>query len=134
MFFIDAKSQGLPLKIRDKKSIDIEVKNSFINSAMKIFSGSYDSAVRINWKRTGDLENRLISIPQNFLDFNYAALECWYNDEQIKLLTDPKFKNTYISTREFEYRLWALDYCTCPQMENLDDELLNIYISNCKLP
>lgn len=130
MFFIDAKSQGLSLKIRENKSIDVEVKDSFINTEMKLFSGSYDSAGRISWKKSGDLENRLISIPLNLLNFNYGAWECWYNEEQIKLLTNPKFKNTYIATREFEYRARVLDYCTCPQMEDLDDELLNIYTSN----
>lgn len=130
MFFIDAKNQGLPLKVRENKSIDVEVKDSFINNEMKVFSGGYDSAGRISWKKSGDLEDRLISIPLNLLNFNYGAWECWYSEEQIKFLTDPKFKNTYISTREFDYKARVLDYGTCPQMKDLDDKLLDIYTSN----
>ncbi len=131
MIFIDALSKGESLQIRPGKSIVMKMsgQRSFINA--KVFTGEFNEDGNMNWKKVSGMETDLIPFPIDLLDFNNGAWECWYSEEQLRLLQDTKFKNTYIHTTEFESRMHIFNYyATCPQMNDLDDEIIKIYTDN----
>ncbi|WP_420575633.1 hypothetical protein [Ekhidna sp.] len=131
MIYINASSSGQPLAIKKGNSILVDLQESFPFRDAQIFMGTFDDQEKINWEAPSNLSSEFFSIPIELLEFNYGAWECWYNEDQIKYLKGDKFQNTYMSTREFEYRMNVFNmYSTCPQMNNLDDEIIDIYASN----
>lgn len=133
MFFIDAKENSESLAVSEGKSIYVEVKSNFKDSQMKIFHGEFDDKGKIDWTRTGNLENNLIPIPLNLLNFK-SGWECFLSDNQISSITKPEFENTYIATREFEQRARVLNFASCEQYKDLSQHLLDIYTSNISKP
>lgn len=134
MFFIDAKEDNKPLAIAEDKSLYIEVESNYKDPQMKIFDGSFDKNGKIDWTTTGNLENNLIPIPLSLVNFHKCDFECGFSIEQTKYLSNQKFENTYIATREFEERCCAMSYATCPQSNNLSQKFLDIYTSNINQP
>lgn len=134
MFFIDAKENNKSLTIAEGKSIYVEVRANFKDPQMKIFDGRFDENGRINWTQTGNLENNLIPIPLNLVNFYKCVSECSFSKEQIGHLTNPKFKNTYIATREFEDRCCAMTPATCDWFNGLSQIFLDFYTNNLDKP
>jgi hypothetical protein len=131
MIFIDARSNGESLGISEGKSIVVSMSSQRAFTNAKAFSGEFDKEGYIDWKKVSGMEKDLIPFPIEYLDFNDGAWECWYTEEQLKFLQDSKFKNTFIHTREFERRMHIFNYyATCPQMKDLDDEIIDIYTGN----
>ena len=128
MFFIDAKENNASLKIADGKSIYVEVKANQKDSKMSIFQGSYDKGGNLNWTKSNNLDNNLITLPLNLLNFARGAWECALSKEQVKSLLNPKFENTFIATREFEERVNVLHFVAC--QKGLSQPIIDIYINN----
>jgi len=133
MFFIDAKENNKSLAVAEGKSIYVEVKSNNKDPQMKIFGGKFDDNGKIDWTTTDNLENNLIPIPLNLLNFK-SGWECFLSDKQIKSITKPEFENTYIATREFEQRASVLNFASCEQYKDLSQHLLDIYTSNISKP
>jgi hypothetical protein len=134
MFFIDAKENNKSLAVAEGKSIYVEVKSNYKDPQMKIFDGKFDNKGRIDWTTTGNLENNLIPIPLSLVNFHKCDFECGFSKKQTDDLSNPKFENTYIATREFEDRCCAMMYATCPQSNNLSQKFLDIYTTNIDKP
>lgn len=142
MFFLDAKENGKPLIVAEGKSIYVEVKAAFKIPDMGVFDGEFDNNGKVNWLKRRRLENSLIPIPLDLLKFDgfhYGEDACYLSNNLIKLITKPKFENTFISTREFEERCYFLADCIIAEdesaVESLNEaELLNIYLSNLDKP
>jgi hypothetical protein len=142
MFFLDAKENGKPLNVAEGKSIYVEVKAAFKMPDMEIFDGEFDKDGKVNWSKRRRLENSLIPIPLELLKFDgsyYGEDACYLSKNLIKLITKPKFENTFISTREFEERSYFLANCIVSEDESAvespnEDQLLNIYLSNLDKP
>ncbi len=83
MFFIDAKENNKSLALAEGKSIYVEVKANVKDPQMKIFDGNFDNKGRIDWTQTGKLENNLIPIPLNLVNFHKCYFECDFSKEQI---------------------------------------------------
>lgn len=133
MFFIDAKDNNKSLAVAEGKSIYVEVKSNFKDPQMKIFDGKFDDKGRIDWTTSGNLENSLITIPFNLLNFR-LGWECILSDKQIKEITQPQYENTFIATREFEERASVLNFASCDQYKDLSQRLLEIYFANIDKP
>lgn len=134
MFFIDAKENNKSLVVAEGKSIYVEVKSSYKDPQMKIFDGKFDDKGKIDWAATGNLENNLIPIPLSLINFHKCDSECSFSKKQTDELSNPRFENTYIATREFEDRCCAMMYATCPQSNNLSQKFLDIYTANIDKP
>lgn len=134
MFFIDAKEDNKPLEVAENKSIYIEVQSDYKDPQMKIFDGEFDNNGVIDWTTSGNLENTLIPIPLNLIDFHKCDFECAFSKEQIDLLINPKFENTFIATREFEDRCCAMNVATCDWFNGLSQKFLDIYTNNIDKP
>jgi len=134
MFFIDAKENNNSLAVAEGKSIYVEVKANFKDPQMKIFDGNFDDKGRIDWTITGNLENNLIPIPLSLVDFHKCDFECAFSKKQIDYLSNPKFENTYIATREFEDRCCAMNVATCDWFNGLSQKFLDIYTNNIDKP
>jgi hypothetical protein len=134
MFSIDAKENAKSLTIAEGKVIYVEIKSNRKDPRMKIFDGKFDDNGKIDWTTTGTLENSLIPIPLSLVNFHYCDFECGFSKKQTDDLSNPKFENTYIATREFEERCCAMAYATCPQSLNLSQEFLDIYVANIDKP
>lgn len=134
MFFIDSKENNKSLAIADGKAIYVEVKSNNKDPQMKIFDGKFGDNGKIDWTMSGKLENNLIPIPLNLLNFRMGGWECSLSEKLIKSITTPKFENTYIATREFEQRASVLNFASCEQYNDLSQKLLEIYTANIKNP
>jgi hypothetical protein len=134
MFFIDAKDEDEPLTIAAGKSIYVDVKAQHKDFQMKVFRGEFDKNAKINWVTTDSLENSLVSIPINLINFNNCAFECSFSKKQVEELSSPKFENTYISTREFEDRCCIISTSTCDWYNGLSQRFLDIYMDNTSKP
>ncbi len=134
MFFIDAKENNKSLAVAEGKSMYVEVKSNYTDPQMKIFDGKFDDKGKIDWTATGNLENILIPIPLSLVNFHKCDFECGFNKKQTDDLSNPKYENTYIATREFEDRCCAMMYATCPQSNNLSQNFLDIYTANINKP
>jgi hypothetical protein len=99
MIFIDALSDGKPLRIKAGKSIVINMSGFGAFTNANVFTGQFSKEGNIDWRKISDMETDLIPFPIDLLDFNYGAWESWYTEDQIKLLQDTKFRNTFIHTR-----------------------------------
>ena len=133
MLFIDAKENNESLEIVNGKSIHVELKSRFKAPEMKVFGGNFDSNGKMDWIAPRNLESYLIPIPLNLLDFSKGGLECRMTEKQIQLLTDSKFENTFIATREFEERTRILNLASCGHGD-LSQRLIDIYTSNTDRP
>jgi hypothetical protein len=100
---------------------------------MKIFDGNFDGNGKMDWIAPRSLENFIIPIPLKLLDFSRGGLECRMTEKQIQLLTDSKFENTFIATREFEERTRILNLASCGHRD-LSQRLIDIYTSNTDRP
>lgn len=130
MVFIDATTDNKPLEIQKDKSISIELKTKYKDVNMKLFAGDFEEN-ELNWIPVNGMNSSpLISIPFEFLNFNYCAWECGYGEEEINSLKQKKYDNTYITTREFEQRMCYLAYFSCDHQEPIGSEILNIYKEN----
>ena len=49
-------------------------------------------------------------------------------------MTNPKFENTFIATREFEDRCCAMNVATCDWFNGLSQKFLDIYTNNIDKP
>ena len=134
MFFIDAKENNNSLAVAEGKSIYVEVKANFKDPQMKIFDGKFDNKGRIDWTITCNLENNLIPIPLSLVDFHKCDFECAFSKKQIDYLSNPKFENTYIATREFEDRCCAMNVAACDWFNGLSQKFLDIYTNNIDKP
>jgi hypothetical protein len=134
MFFMDAKENAKSLAIAEGKLIHIELKSYYKDPQMQIFDGKFDANGKIDWTKTGPLEKSLIPIPLSLMNFQSCAMECGFSKKQTDDLSDAKFENTYIATREFEERCCAMSYATCPQSLNLSQKFLDIYVANIDKP
>jgi hypothetical protein len=161
MIFIDAKSKGMPVAIKSGKELQIEVPKKSYNltpEITKIFSGSYDTLGNINWELIGLPENKMIYLPLELFDYKYwtqfgfkrpksgGGYMAPFDDEIVDSTTlmNPKFKKTFIATREFEERLnyinaaeWDIGhyysfYSTTVEVGQMikDSTILNIYMDN----
>jgi hypothetical protein len=128
MFFIDAKENNASLKIADGKSIYVEVKANQKDSKMSVFQGNYDKSGKINWTTSHNLDNNLITLPLDVLNFARGAWECALSKEQVKSFLNPKFENTFIATREFEERVNVLHFVAC--QKGLSQPIIDIYTNN----
>jgi hypothetical protein len=134
MFFLDARENGKSLAIADGKSIAVEVRAPYNDPKMKIFEGKFDNKGKIDWNISGNLESNLIALPFNLLNFQQGGIECALSQEQANSITQPKFANTYLATREFELRSQLLNITSCEQYHGLEQKLLDIYVSNTDKP
>jgi hypothetical protein len=134
MFFIDAKENNKSLGIAEDKSIYVEVKSNYKEPQMKIFEGKFDNKREINWLVTGNLEIDLIPIPLSLLNFHKCDFEGGFSKGQTDSLLNPKYENTFISTREFEDRCCAMNVATSDWFNGLSKRLLDIYLSNLEKP
>jgi hypothetical protein len=130
MLFIDAKSNGKPLKICDSTSIFIESNSKYLDTRMQLYYGDIRENGQINWSNEKQLEKTLIAIPLELLDYNFCSWECWYSKEQIQELKNKNHENTYIASREFEYRMCSFSTSTCDWTNGLDQKIIEIYIDN----
>jgi hypothetical protein len=130
MFFIDAKENEKSLAIAEGKSIYVELKSNFKDPQMKIFNGSFGKNGKIDWTITGSLENSIIPIPLSLMNFHKCDFECGFSKKQTDDLTNHKYENTYVATREFEDRCCVMMYATCPQSLGLSQKFLDIYTTN----
>ena len=130
MLFIDAKSNGKPLKINDNSSIFVESPSNYFDTGMQLYDGEFQDNGHINWTNERLLEKSLISIPLELLDYNFCSWECWYSNKQIEELKNPNHENTFIATREFELRMCMFASSTCDWAKGLDNKIINIYIDN----
>lgn len=133
MFFLDAKENGKSLAIANGKSIYVKVKSEINHPAMKIFEGRFDQQGKIDWIQSGQLDNNLIAYPFSLLNF-HNGWECELTEEQYNSMTQPKFENTYLATREFEIRAQILNFAACEQYNDLSQRLLDIYLTNTDKP
>ena len=134
MFFIDAKENSTSLAVAEGKLVYVEIKSYYKDPQMKIFDGKFDSNGRIDWTRAGTLENSLLPIPLSLINFHLCDFECGFSKRQTDDLSNLKFENTYIATREFEERCCAMSYATCSQSLNLSQKFLDIYFANINKP
>lgn len=134
MLFVDAKENNESLNIANGKSIYVELMSGYKAPKMKIFNGDFDINGRMDWTAPRHLERSLIPIPLNLLDFRNGGFECIMTEKQIRYLTDSKFENTFIATREFEDRTHVLNLASCPQDGDLSERLIDIYTSNLDKP
>jgi hypothetical protein len=134
MFFIDAKENNKSLAVAEGKLVYVEVSSNYKDTQMKIFDGKFDDNGKIDWIKSGKLENNLIPIPLNFLNFRIGGWECSLSEKQIKSITTSEIENTYIATREFEQRAIVLNFASCEQYNALSQKLLKIYTANIKKP
>jgi hypothetical protein len=134
MFFIDAKEGNKSLGIAKDKSIYVEVKSGFNDPNMKVFEGKFDRIGKIDWTVTGKLANDLIPIPLSLMNWHKCDFECGFSKGQTDSLSDPKYENSFIATREFEDRCYGMIYASCPQMQGLSSKLLELYTGNIDKP
>ena len=114
MLFIDAKSNGQAVALAPDKKLQIElpkINTSDVASDIRIFSGVYDSLGNINWSENAKLENKLIPIPLELLDYR----KWWLSRGATNVVLDERFihpglENTFIATREFEVRYSKIMY------------------------
>lgn len=130
MIYINASSNNESLTIDNDKSITIDLESSYPFLDAKIFQGSFNSNSNINWASEAEIDRSFFTVPSQLLDINYGSWECYYDDELVEKLNDEKFKDSYISTREFEYRMNVFSTSSCDWMNGLDDEIIQIYTSN----
>jgi hypothetical protein len=134
MFFVNARENAKSLSIAEGKLVYVEVRSNHKDTRMKIFDGEFDNNGRIDWTTAGTLENNLIPIPLNLINFHSCDNECGFSKRQTDYLLNPEFENTYIATREFEERCCAMLYATCPQSLNLSQKFLDIYVTSINKP
>jgi hypothetical protein len=134
MFYIDAKENEKSLAIAKGKSIYVELSSNFNDPQMKIFAGNFGKSGKIDWTIAGSLENSLIPIPLSLMNFHKCDFECGLSKRQTDDLSNQKFENTFIATREFEDRCCVMMYATCPQSLNLSQKFLDIYMANINKP
>jgi hypothetical protein len=115
MLFIDAKSNGLSLNLAEKVELDVNMPTISNAEGFQMFTGDGK-----NWTVDSTMigEDYLIPLPLELLypRGNATPYEWWfgnrakvqYIDTTTFSLTDPKFENTIIATREFRDRIWRI--------------------------
>jgi len=131
MVFLSAKdANGNELKIKNGKSIRLQIPQKRIKEDAKIFLGNRDEDGLINWDKIEEPSKSLTPFPIKFISKNRFITECsdyygittdtltnnYYN--YFGNITD--FENTLLATKEFSDRFRF----TCWE------EVLNIYINN----
>lgn len=134
MFFIDAKESDQSLTILNGKSIYIEVKSNNKEAQMKVFEGKYDEKGKIDWTVAGKIENNLIPLSVDLLDYYGLGWGCMLSDNQVETIKQAKYENTFLATREFEARTNLINLVACKKYNDLSQQLLEIYFSNLDKP
>jgi hypothetical protein len=169
MLFFTATGEGEALKINPELPVYIEVPTHHRKPGMQVYEGVRDSDGNMEWMNPRPLENFLVQVDLDLLDFKpegfeqllneqmpinghheahgaladsfYYALQeylgvdgygtdsslqacnCGISPAAVKALKDPAMQNSFIATREFEWRMRAL-HKTCKQAA------LELYTSN----
>jgi hypothetical protein len=115
MLFIDAKSNGQSLNLAENMELDVNMPTMGNAEGFQMFTGDGK-----NWTVDSTMigEDYLIPLPLELLypKGNATPNEWWfgnrskgqYIDTTTFSLTDPKFENTSIATREFRNRIWRI--------------------------
>jgi len=141
MFFINAQSNGKPVSLKSEESLIVQVPAKMRIGGMGVFYGNYSDNGELNWtsagKSTGTLDNNIVAIPLEILDFGSLTKDNWllngkqYIKQDLQVLNDPKFEGTYIASEEFKGRLSLLLFGTLLEKDTtVLSKLLNVYTSN----
>ena len=106
VLYINATVNGKPLKMKYGKSIYVEMPTPKRDGKMWIYYGEHDKNGNLKWVAHSRQLNKLIPVPLESLRFEEANLP----DDLYKELTDKKYENTLVATREFEERLFYIQH------------------------
>ncbi len=111
--FVDASAAGRRLKLAQGKDIYLEfVDQKDVDTRdMELYHGEYNSKGEMNWVPVGGRINKMIPMPVDELYFDEFLCDCkaertW--NYILMTLTDKRYEDSWIATREFRQRLHAL--------------------------
>lgn len=113
VLYVEASSQGRPLKLARNKDIYVEfAANSKVDTRdMQLWEGEFDGQGQMNWVPVGGLADKLVPLPLDEIYFDEFWCDCkgeklW--NRTLWEITDESFSNSWIATREFRQRLRML--------------------------
>lgn len=113
VIFLDASAAGRRLKLAKGKEIYVEFANQrrVDNRDMTLYHGQRNESGEINWQPIGGELESMIPLPLDEMYYDEFLCDCKGEAEWNRTLweiTDPRYANTWIATREFRERVRVL--------------------------
>ncbi len=111
--YMDATSAGRRLKLAKGKEIYVEFasQRNADTRGMTLYHGERDETGAINWQPIGGESELMIPLPLDEMFYDEFLCDCKGEAEWNRILweiTDPRFANSWIATREFRERVRVL--------------------------